>query len=227
MSDSSKPTLVYFNLRGRGDVIRLALSQTGVDWAEESIDYAVMKQGGPDFPFAQAPAFHHNGLRVVQMDAILRYIGREWGMYGDSNVESTQIDMIMCGVESLRAEYVNLCYKEKFSEEGVKAYKATHLDAAGLATRNNGAHMQYLEDILGRSDSFVATGFSVGNKLSIADLHLFDLVHLHLRPACSPAEMQAFPNLLRLHNNVAALPAIKAFLESDRRPSAVNGNNMG
>lgn len=227
MSDSSKPTLVYFNLRGRGDVIRLALAQTGVDWAEEGVDYAAMKQGGADFPFAQAPAFKHNGLRVVQMDAILRYIGREWGLYGTNNAESTQIDMIMGGVESLRGEYVKLCYAGQFSEEAKNAYKMNHVDAAGLATHNNGAHMQYLEDLLARSDSFVATGFAVGNKVSLADFHLYDLVHLHVRPACLPAEMQAFPNLMRLHDNVAALPAIKAFLESDRRPEQVNGNKLG
>jgi glutathione S-transferase len=150
MSDYSKPTLVYFNLRGRGDVIRLALSQAGVDWAEEGVDYAAMKQGGPDFPFAQAPAFKHNGLRVVQTDAILRYIGREWDMYGANNVEATQIDMIMHGVESMRGEYLKLCYAESFSEEAKQAYVSGHVSATGLAGRNNGAHMQYLEDILGQ-----------------------------------------------------------------------------
>jgi hypothetical protein len=73
----------------------------------------------------------------------------------------------------------------------------------------------------------VATGFAVGNKVSIADFHLYDLIHLHLRPSCVPEEMKAFPNLLRLHDNVAVVPAIKAFIESERRPEQVNGNKLG
>lgn len=224
----SGPKLLYFNLRGRGDVIRMALEQSGSEWSEEGIEYAVMKQGGPNFPFAQAPVLVHNGMTIAQTDAILRYIGREWGMYGDNNVESTQIDMLLLGVESIRGDYVKLCYGSSFSEEATQAYKDTHVAAAGLSGRTNGAHFQYLEDMLGRSDSFVATGFAVGNKLSIADIHLFDLVDLHVRETgpC-PAEMQAFPHLLRLHATVAAMPKIKAFLESDKRPKMVNNNNLG
>jgi glutathione S-transferase len=108
-----------------------------------------MKQGGPNFPFAQAPALEHNGVTIVQTDAILRYIGREWGMYGENNVESTMIDMLLSGVESIRGEYLKLCYGESFSEEAKQAYCAGHVAPTGLGGRNNGAHFQYLEDILG------------------------------------------------------------------------------
>ena len=146
---STTPKLVYFGLRGRGDVIRMALEQSDSEWTEEGIDYAVMKQGGPNFPFAQAPCLEHNGMVISQTDAILRYIGREWGLYGETNVESTQIDMLLLGVESMRGEYLKVCYGASFSEEAKKAYTATHVEAAGLSLRNNGAHFQYLEDVLG------------------------------------------------------------------------------
>ena len=75
----------------------------------------------------------------------------------------------------------------------------------------------------------MATGFSVGNKISIADIQLFDLVDLHLRATgpCGPEAMQAFPHLLRLHATVGAMPKLKAFLESGRRPEKVNGNGLG
>jgi hypothetical protein len=79
----------------------------------------------------------------------------------------------------------------------------------------------------GRSDSFVATGFSVGNKISIADIQIFDLMDINLREACLPEEMKAFPHLLRLHATVAAMPKLKEFLESEKRPSQVNGNKLG
>jgi glutathione S-transferase len=127
----------------------MALTQAGTEWTEEGVDYAAMKQAGPNFPFAQAPALVHNGFTIVQTDAIMRYIGREWGLYGDNNVESTQIDILLNGVESLRAEYLKVCYGASFSEEAKQAYNAAHVAAGGLESRNNGAHFQYLEDILG------------------------------------------------------------------------------
>ena len=152
MSDfnSTIPTLHYFNLRGRGDVIRMALCQSETEWREVGVDYTTMKQAGPNFPFGQAPVFTHNGLTIAQTDAILRYIGREWGMYGESNVEATMIDMMLLGVEAIRAEYLKLCYQSQFSEEARQEYISSRLEESSAAgTRNNGAHFKYLEDLLG------------------------------------------------------------------------------
>mmetsp|Transcript_8617 Transcript_8617/g.12858 ORF Transcript_8617/g.12858 Transcript_8617/m.12858 type:complete len:224 (-) Transcript_8617:128-799(-) len=220
------PILKYFSLRGRGDVIRIALSLTGEEWDEQPVDYALMKQAGPDYPYGQAPAFEHNGNKLVQTDAILRYIGREWNLYGSSNAESSHIDMILGGVESIRAEYLKLCYGNSFSDEAMEEYRNSRMDPSTINQRNGGAHFQYLENILEWSESFKSSGFAVGGRLSIADIQLFDIVDLHLRPVF-PGVMQAFPNLLALHKTVSEIPAVKGFLNSTRRPEKVNGNGLG
>lgn len=68
----SKPTLHYFPLRGRGEVIRLALSAAGVDFDEKLVDYAAMKSDLKSYPFGQCPAFDDGDLRLVQSNTILR-----------------------------------------------------------------------------------------------------------------------------------------------------------
>ena len=47
-------TLHYFPPRGRAEVIRLALELRGVQYEEQVVDYAAMKQDQDAFPFGQS-----------------------------------------------------------------------------------------------------------------------------------------------------------------------------
>ena len=51
----AKTQLFYPPVRGRGEVIRLALHQAGVDYEELSVDRAQMKTDLDAFPFGQVP----------------------------------------------------------------------------------------------------------------------------------------------------------------------------
>lgn len=51
----SKPTIHYFNLRGRAEVMRLAFSLKGVDFTMVPVDYAAMKSDSAAYPFGQCP----------------------------------------------------------------------------------------------------------------------------------------------------------------------------
>lgn len=50
---------------------------------------------------------------ICQSNAICRYIGRRYGLYGSNRSEAAQIDQIMDGVEDLRIKYVHLIYKDQ------------------------------------------------------------------------------------------------------------------
>lgn len=56
---------------------------------------------------------------MVQSNAILRHIGRKYGMMGSNEKEHCLIDMALEGVESLRAKYLGLIYQALMSEVGV------------------------------------------------------------------------------------------------------------
>lgn len=222
-------SLIYFPIRGRAEPVRLALAAAGESWNETVVDYAEMKgkAGTAEFPFGQVPVFDDGKVRLAQMDAIVRYVGRVHGMYGATAEEASFIDMILLAVEDSFQPYVKLCYTHSFSEEAKKEYVTLHIDAAGTAARNGGAHFQYLENILARSESFATSGFVVGGKPTIADVQLFNLVDLHLRPVAFPEQMKAFPNLVKLHETFAAIPSVAAYLTSDKRHAKINGNDLG
>jgi hypothetical protein len=53
---------------------------------------------------------------MVQSNAILRHIGRKYGLMGSTEKEHSVIDMAMEGVESLRMKYLGLIYQAQMSE---------------------------------------------------------------------------------------------------------------
>jgi glutathione S-transferase P len=162
--------LHYFPLRGRAEVLRLALAAASAEYKELPIDYQEMKSeaGSAKYPFGQAPTFHDEGHVFAQMDAILRYIARKFDLYGSNNAESTFVDMILLAVESIRTPYADLIYIKRLSEEGKTEYLNKHINKETLHERNGGAHFQFLENILQRNGN----GFAVGSTLTIADIQV-------------------------------------------------------
>merc|ERR1712137_85065 len=223
----STPKLIYFPLRGRGEVLRLFFAYQKVAYEEVAPDYQQMKaEGGSEqFPFGQCPIYQEGELILSQMDTILRYLARKYNLYGSSDVERAQIDHVLGGVESIRTLYTGLIYQGGLEPEAKANYKREHISEEGIAIRNGGAHFQYLENLLKRNNG--GNQWAVGNSFSIADLQLFDIVSLHLREALFPEEMKGFPLLMGLHDRVAALPGIAEYLSSDKRLPKINGNTLG
>lgn len=219
-----KPVLHYFNVRGRGEPIKLALAAKDVDFEVVPVDYNNMKQDLQSFPFAQAPRYVDDEVDICQSNAICRYIGRRYGLYGSNRSEAAQIDQIMDGVEDLRIKYVHLIYKDQLAADAKAAYWASHCDPSSAHGSTGGAHFAYLCNLLKRNQG--GEGFAVGSALSIADIQLFDLMDLHLR--IFQRELQsAYPELVGHHGRVGATPGIKAYCKGPKRVAAVNGNNLG
>ncbi|KAJ8393306.1 hypothetical protein AAFF_G00062070 [Aldrovandia affinis] len=114
--------------------------------------------------------------------------------------------MLMDGAEDFRTKYVGMIYqnydtgKDKYIEE--------------LPDR-----LSKFEAILSHNKS----GFLVGDKVSIADYSLFDVLLNH-QVLCSSC-LDSFPAVKSFVEKMAARPKIKAFLESDAyKKLPINGN---
>ena len=223
---SDIPTLFYFPLRGRGETLRLTLSLKNIEWHESVPEYSSLKAtaGSSEFPFGQLPTMTINGFHLAQSDAILRHLGRMYGLYGETLEEHARVDEALLGVESIRTKYVELVYMHSFSDEAKKKYAADHIAKESVNTRNGGAHFAYLEGLLVRNGG----DFLVGKSVSIADIQLFDMVDLHLRQCAFPDEIRSlYPSLVSHHDRIAAIPQIHAYLNGPKRCEKVNGNGLG
>ena len=72
----TKPTLIYFGIKGRGEPIRMTFAACGAAYAEEAVDYSAMKAeaGTAASPFGQAPMLAVAGAKLTQMPAVMRYV---------------------------------------------------------------------------------------------------------------------------------------------------------
>ncbi|XP_075698377.1 glutathione S-transferase P isoform X2 [Rhinoderma darwinii] len=203
-------TIIYFDVRGRGQAMRMLMADQGLAWKEECLTFDAWLKGvlKRDAVFGQLPAFKDGDLTLYQSNAILRHLARNHGLYGKNPREATLIDMVNDGAEDLRIKYLHLIYKnyENGKEEYIKSLSTEFGHFERLLAANN------------KGKDFV-----VGNEISFVDYNLLDLllIHLVLAPDC----LSGFPLLSAYVKRMTSRPKLEAFLSSDaHKKKPINGN---
>ena len=101
----AKLKVTYFDFAGsRGEEVRLALNIAGVAFDDDRIDRGTFTKRKPDLPFASLPILEVEGKGVFgQSNAILRLIGRQYGLHPEEPFEAARHDALMDAAEELRA----------------------------------------------------------------------------------------------------------------------------
>ncbi|KIY98213.1 flagellar associated protein [Monoraphidium neglectum] len=234
-------TIYYFPMQGRAEVIKLLCAYAGEKFEAVVHSYEEQKSNLDAFPFGQAPRLVDGDVDLVQSNACVRHLARKFRLYGASEAEMAklvpqvaagegggrgpdspeQVDMIMDGVEDLRNKYTALIY----AAEAKAAFWAKHCDkAAPLTQPNDGAHARYLARLLTKAGG----EWFVGGGVTAADLAVYDVIHLLMRPALFPEEFRAaYPKLADHHDRVEALKGVKEYLAGPDRQAKINYNGLG
>jgi glutathione S-transferase len=213
---------------GRGEFVRLALEAAGAPYVDvargpedagqgvAALIGALQASDSPHPPFA--PPFLKDGNVVVgQTAAILHYLAPTLKLVGRSEqartwtqqIQLTIADMVVEAHDTHHPVGTGLYYEDQKPEA---LRRAQEFCSARLPK-----FLQWFEQIVVRNPA--GPRFLVGGKLSYADLSLFQLVE-GLRYAFPRAAQQALaktPALVQLHDRVAALPKVAAYLRSERR----------
>ncbi|KAG8434843.1 hypothetical protein GDO86_012987 [Hymenochirus boettgeri] len=206
----SEYTIIYFNVRGRCEPVRMLLADKGLKWKEEVVSFETWTQGDlkKEAVFGQLPGFKDKDFMMYQSNAILRHLGRKHGLYGRTPEENSLIDMMNDGVEDLRLKYLTLIYKNY--EDGKDAY-----------ITNLPSELRYFEHFL--SGNKYGGTFLVGNEISFADYNLVDLLRCHL--VLSSECLAEFPLLSKYVSSITSRPNLQTFLSSDAHKNRpINGN---
>jgi glutathione S-transferase len=214
----SRPTLVYFAARGRGELIRLLLAEAGVDWQEHPVgrgtpprdgrptDLAALREAGA-LPFGAVPVWEEpGGFRLAQSAAIANHVARTHGLRGRGAVEEARIDEWLGAVDDVRVELRKLATTPAAERPALRAELTSttlprwlgHLDRL---LRSNGA----------------GEGFAVGASLTVADLALWYLLEL-IRDNGLGAPLASYPALGAFFERIAGRPRLAEYLRSPRRP---------
>ncbi|RXN08538.1 glutathione S-transferase Mu 3-like protein [Labeo rohita] len=112
--------LAYWDIRGLAQPIRLLLEYTGTKYEEkfyscgEAPNYDrscwlnEKEKLGMDFP--NLPYLEDGDTKVVQSNAIMRYIARKHNLCGETEEEQTRVDILENQAMDFRNGFVQLCY---------------------------------------------------------------------------------------------------------------------
>ena len=195
--------LTYFNLRARAEPARILLAYAGVSYQDnrlpppwENIEaWAAQKNS---YPYGCLPMLYWGEEEIAQSVAIARFLATKFGLIGRDNIETAQVDEIICALQDvINAGYAVLHEKDETRKTSLAE---KHKDVTIPTVLTN-----IEKRLQSRGGQFL-----VGNALTWADFQTFFF--------CSELRdqevLKTVPGIADLVSRVGNLPNIKAWLKS-------------
>lgn len=194
----TKPKLTYFDApTSRGEECRLALFVAGADFIDNRLQRSEWAALKPNTPFGSLPIFELEGKPVVsQTNAILGYVGRNYGLLPKDEWEALRLESLVGAAEELRTTI-----SATFGIDDAEELKRRRTELVEGPIRRFGANIE--KQIVGP--------FAGGAAISIADIKLFVVVGWINKGVLDhiPADtLHAFTKLQAVFNNVKNHPKV-------------------
>jgi len=203
--NSNNLTLGYWNVRGRGGVIRNLLN-----YCEVPYEHRVYTQReewftkdkynlGLDFP--NIPYIIDGDVKITETVALMNYVpvkGNKKELLGATDVDKIKVSEAISVLNDLRASIRNTCFtKGDFKQE-----------IEDMLTKGQAkAYLTHFEKILEKRDWIIG-------YLTIADFWLFEQLELIL--TIDNTKLEPYPNLVKFYQKFLEIPQVKAHRESDK-----------
>ena len=207
-------------IQGRGEFVRLALE--GAEIAYEDCARKVGEDGlmadlngrTGRTPFAP-PYLELDGLVIAQVANILMYLGERHGIAPSNMADRLWLNQLQLTISDLVAEVHNVHHPVAMMDY----YDDQKPEAARAAKQFREERMP---KFLGHFEDAAQANpgeWLIDHKWTYADASLFQIVEglRYMFPKRMKTLEPDYPNLIRIHGQVADLPGIKAYLKSDRR----------
>ena len=202
------PVLSYFDGPGRANLTRLAFLLGGTEFSDHRVaDWPAVKGDPTSAPaqcFGSMPVIQHGDLLIAASAATAAYAADLGGLHGSCAADRGVCAMVVAANESLK----QVMYKGLFGSDESKAAGLKDLPEASAKV------LAGLERALERKGSD-GPFFLGGDSPSVADLAVFDNVHSPFPGLLKlGVNLDAFPKVVACADAVAAIPAVKAFMEA-------------
>jgi len=200
----------YWDIRGLVEPAKLLLEYGGVPYEDRkhqmTKDCWLEYKQGLGFDFPNLPYYQEGDIKITQSRAIIKHLGRKFGLDGESLAGKAQIDMMIDQAGDYIQKCAGLCYLPNFCDQLKEDWIAGKGDFTSLGPLST--RITPLQNKLGEDDWFVE------NKLSVADFAMWELIDVHrlLFPGC----LEKFGKLENFMERFAKLPGVKEYLNSPR-----------
>ena len=216
----------WAEIQGRGEFIRLPLEAAGIAYADCARDEgsgalaADMAQRQVRAPFAP-PYLDTSEMMIAQVANILLFLGERHGLAPKDDAGRFWLHQLQLTIADFVAEVHNVHHPVDVADyyEGQKP-EATRY-AEQFREERMPKFLEHFEEAVQSGGEWVT-----GDDLSYGDTSLFQVIEglRYAFPKRMAALEPGLPGLVRIHDQVRDLPAISAYLASDRR---IPFNTMG
>ncbi|XP_055346026.1 probable glutathione S-transferase 7 [Paramacrobiotus metropolitanus] len=193
----------YFDMKGRGELARLVLAAAGQKFEDNRLakgDWGTMK---PGTPYGQLPVLEVDGKMLGQSGAMVRYVARQHGLMGSGAWEEALIDSFNDAAMDVFQAAMKVIYGTEESQKAAEGKKFKDETVPGFFKIFDKYIQEHGKD-----------GHVVGNKLSLADLALFNVVDQLITIQLTGADCaEQFPNVKKVVDTVKHDPKIDAYLK--------------
>ncbi|XP_019644570.1 PREDICTED: glutathione S-transferase 1-like [Branchiostoma belcheri] len=190
-----KYKLTYFNARGRAEPARLLFVAADVEFEDVRVTFEEWPALKETTPMGGLPTLEVDGVTLCQSLAIARFVARDVGLAGKSNLEQAQADMYVDEINEVLPKMGGLMF---ITDEAVKAEKMKELDEMIVTKYSK------LEKLIG------STGYMVGNRILWCDLVFFNIAFNVEN--YKPGTLENYPKLAKVVENVKLNSRIAAYL---------------
>ncbi|KAJ8021972.1 Glutathione S-transferase 1 [Holothuria leucospilota] len=159
--------LTYFGVRGRAEPIRYMLHMEGLEFEDKRISSEEWKELKPTTKFGGLPLLEVNGKVLAQSQAIYRHVANMHGFFPENPWDKATVDSIC----EKQAEFLLEVQKAAFEKDEKKKEELKQK----LINESSKTHLAHLEKCLEENNG--GKGWFVGDKISLADVQVFFLLH--------------------------------------------------
>ena len=226
----ARPTLVYFDIVGIGWPIHCLLHLHGIEYDHVPIsigDWRVRDASGRQvlkeaFCNGHVPLYVDPDVSLNQSNLILAHLARKTDMLGDTERESLAIQEIMAHCYDALFHWsgmLGVIIRTNISDEVAQARLNAFMGDGiwGVVTNGYRNHLKtfvtYLESNPKRS------GFLVGDRLSVADLHAFNVLCNWYKAFNREVFSTEYPQLDAYVQRIADFPAVADYIQHRQEPT--------
>lgn len=202
------PTLIYFPVRGRGDVSRLILEESGEkyqevpvgrDWEKQKEDFRVKGYSAQ----GKVPIYMDKEIGVLsEASSINQYLAKKYGFFGKNIIEEARILEIVSAILEIQVEVVTAYWDPDVMKQ--RDQMKSHFKS----------ELENLENFIFKDSE--QKEFLVGDSLSLADFQLTSTLD-SIKPFI-PEILSECKKLEAFRLNFHQRKRIHEYCASDRRP---------
>lgn len=199
----------YFNIRARGELVRLLFAAGGVKFTDKRVEFAEWASLKAQAPIGQLPYLEIDGKSSIpQSIATARYVARETKLYPADSLSKAQTDALVDTCTEVLDAVINKALKTSEDAERAEKLKAF---INGEDAKNELAKLEKLITLYGEGH------FSVGKELSWADLAVYNSASFMVQPPLLPLNVKildSYPKVKAVYNHVETLPGVAEYLKN-------------